>query len=79
MAACVDVTSPAAPPPAETKVASEPLALTSSLASPKTTDSAPTETSPAPPAPRSPFAYANIDPADDMIVAPPERRANCEA
>jgi hypothetical protein len=35
---------------------------------------------PAPPAnpkPRSPYAYANDDPADDLVVAPPEPRADC--
>ena len=29
--------------------------------------------------PRSPFAFANHDPADDFVVAPPEPRADCEA
>jgi hypothetical protein len=33
----------------------------------------------APPIPRSPFAYANIDPDDDLVVAPPDVRATCEA
>lgn len=28
--------------------------------------------------PRSPFAYANIDPADDYTVGPPDVRATCE-
>jgi hypothetical protein len=28
--------------------------------------------------PRSPFAYANIDPADDWTVGPPDVRATCE-
>jgi hypothetical protein len=34
---------------------------------------------PAPPtmAPRSPYAYANDDPTDDFVVAPPEPRADC--
>lgn len=30
------------------------------------------------PAPRSPFAYANIDPTDDYVVGPPDVRASCE-
>lgn len=29
--------------------------------------------------PRSPFAYANVDPSDDYVVAPPEARATCDA
>ncbi|MDB4997065.1 MAG: Extensin-like protein [Myxococcaceae bacterium] len=33
---------------------------------------------PPPPVPRSPFAYANIDPEDDLIVAPPDARPTCE-
>lgn len=33
---------------------------------------------PAPPAPR-PGAYANVDPEDDLVVAPPEVRPTCEA
>jgi len=32
----------------------------------------------APAPPRSPFAYANIDPDDDFVVGPPEVRATCE-
>ena len=34
---------------------------------------------PAPPpkAPRSPYAFANDDPDDDLVVAPPEPRADC--
>jgi hypothetical protein len=32
---------------------------------------------PAPQAPRSPFAFANDDPADDFVVAPPEARPDC--
>lgn len=28
-------------------------------------------------APRSPYAFANDDPADDLVVAPPEPRADC--
>jgi hypothetical protein len=34
---------------------------------------------PAPPPkpPRSPYAYANDDPTDDFVVAPPEARADC--
>jgi hypothetical protein len=31
------------------------------------------------PAPRSPFAYANIDPDDDWTVGPPDIRATCDA
>lgn len=31
-----------------------------------------------PPAPRSPYAYANVDPADDLVPGPPEPRADCE-
>jgi hypothetical protein len=31
------------------------------------------------PAPRSPYAYANVDPADDWTVGPPEIRATCDA
>ncbi len=34
---------------------------------------------PPPPVPRSPFAYANIDPEDDEIVGPPDVRPSCEA
>jgi hypothetical protein len=33
---------------------------------------------PTPPLPRSPFAYANIDPEDDLVVAPPDARSTCE-
>ncbi|HEY2510936.1 MAG TPA: extensin family protein [Polyangiaceae bacterium] len=37
-------------------------------------------TLPAPPrTPRSPFAFANDDPADDFVVAPPDPRPDCEA
>lgn len=43
---------------------------------------APAIASPRPPpplaAPRSPFAYANVDPEDDLIVAPPDARPTCE-
>ena len=35
---------------------------------------------PTPPrAPRSPFAFANDDPADDLVVAPPAPRPDCES
>ena len=37
------------------------------------------ESNAAPPAPRSPYAYANIDPDDDLIVGPPDDRPSCEA
>lgn len=30
------------------------------------------------PAPRSPYAYANIDPEDDFVVGPPDVRETCE-
>jgi hypothetical protein len=30
------------------------------------------------PPPRSPFAYANVDPDDDFVVAPPEVRPTCD-
>jgi hypothetical protein len=30
-----------------------------------------------PPAPRSPYAFANVDPDDDLVVAPPASRADC--
>ncbi len=33
-------------------------------------------TAPAPP-PRSPFAFANVDPDDDLVVAPPAARTDC--
>ena len=33
--------------------------------------------SPEPVPPRSPFAYANVEPDDDLVVAPPEPRADC--
>ncbi|MGZ3448043.1 MAG: extensin-like domain-containing protein [Polyangiales bacterium] len=38
-----------------------------------------TSASAAPVVPRSPFAYANIDPDDDLVVAPPDVRDTCEA
>jgi hypothetical protein len=34
-------------------------------------------TSPAPPPPRRPGAYANVDPDDDLIVAPPDPVPDC--
>ncbi len=40
--------------------------------------SAKAEELPAPPPPRSPFAYANIDPDDDYVVGPPDVRATCD-
>jgi len=36
------------------------------------------ESLPPPPVPRSPFAYANIDPDDDLVVGPPDVRSSCE-
>jgi hypothetical protein len=68
-------------PPTEQKTAqnepilSPPTSSSASVASPET----PVPPPPAPPVPRSPYAYANIDPADDLIVAPPDARPNCEA
>ena len=41
--------------------------------------SAVVEESPLPkPPPRSPFAFANIDPADDLVIGPPDVRATCD-
>jgi len=57
------------PPPLPEPVVVVPSASLSSSAS--TVASAPP--------PRSPFAYANIDPSDDDVVGPPEPRATCEA
>ena len=50
----------------------EPIALVPAASS------AVAEASPPPPPPRSPFAYANIDPADDFVVGPPDVRSTCE-
>lgn len=36
------------------------------------------EESPPPPKPRSPWAYANVDPDDDYVVGPPDLRPTCE-
>jgi hypothetical protein len=52
---------------------------TSSAASPAEATAEPPQATAAASIPRSPYAYANIDPADDLIVAPPDPRPNCEA
>jgi hypothetical protein len=41
--------------------------------------SIPSASASAPVVPRSPFAYANVDPDDDLVVAPPDVRATCDA
>src|SRR5450432_168364 len=77
---CAGISSTA---PHEGKATSEPasvappLALPSSASAlgPEIVDAHPQD----PPPPRSPFAYANEDPTDDLIVAPPDPRPNCEA
>lgn len=56
------------PPPVE------PIAIV-----PSASPSSPASSVASPPPPRSPFAYANIDPSDDDVVGPPEPRATCEA
>jgi hypothetical protein len=61
---------------AENGSISSPIVLPTAAATASETASVP---APTPPVPRSPYAYANIDPADDLIVAPPDPRPNCEA
>lgn len=78
-AACLDVASPTPPSGSDPKSTDDPLVIAPSPIAMPTVDPAPTETPPAPPPPRSPFAYANVDPTDDLIVAPPDPRPTCEA
>jgi hypothetical protein len=75
LVAC-EVASPASHPVAKTpKNTSDPVphvAAAEAVAS-----VAVEETSPPPP-PRSPYAYANIDPSDDDVFGPPDVRPTCE-
>jgi hypothetical protein len=64
------------PPHPRTVKRSEPVV--SPIAAVVASASAASSVAPAKP-PRSPFAYANIDPDDDLIVAPPDVRETCEA
>ena len=79
ISACAEAASPSSnePNPLQNEVTSTwiPSPTTASASAAHTIAPAPIT----PPAPRSPYAYANIDPADDLIVAPPDPRPNCEA
>jgi hypothetical protein len=78
ISACAEAVGPA---PGEQKTAqnepisSSPVLPSASAIAPETPAPPPA----APPVPRSPYAYANIDPADDLVVAPPDPRPTCEA
>lgn len=65
-----------APPTAFPRIAS--TASPSPSAEPALRESPPLPVAPTRPAPR-PGAYANVDPEDDLVVAPPEVRPTCEA
>ena len=77
LAAC-EVASPAPQPPpktAKTAPLHSPVPVAAAVASAALEEASP---APDPPPPRSPFAYADIDPSDDDVVGPPDVRASCE-
>jgi hypothetical protein len=85
VAACGVTSAPEAPPapwsaetarPSEAVIAHAPLPSTAdaSIDAGQVTAAPPP---PAPAAPRSPYAFANDDPNDDFVVAPPDVRPNC--
>ena len=83
-AACAVTGEPRVPPAERTAEAARPdetlpAPVPAPLAQNATTDAAPVAAPPAPPpkAPRSPYAFANDDPDDDFVVAPPEPREGC--
>lgn len=57
----------------------EPISSATGSVSPSAAPVADAAAPQAAPIARSPYAYANIDTSDDLIVAPPDPRPNCEA
>ena len=76
LAAC-EVASPAPRPVAKTAAPAPALTSSGSVVAAATSDPVESSTD-AEETPRSPYAYANIDPTDDFVVGPPDVRPTCE-